>query len=99
MALGTILSCLITGQEPSIWIATKSLNCVIGTAASAPTASCYSKSQQTTQIFGCAISMPMAEKQRCAATAHAASHALQTKLSDRREKFLLKHQPALFRRN
>ena len=54
MALGTILSCLITELETLIWIATKSRNCVIGTAASAPTASCYSKSQQTARIFECA---------------------------------------------
>src|SRR4030095_5577701 len=96
MALGTILSCLITGQETSIWIATKSRICVIGTAASAPTAFCYWKSQQTVRIFGCAISTPRAEKQRCAATARAASHVLQTKSADRRQKFLLKHRPACF---
>src|SRR4030095_8189452 len=96
MALGTILSCLITGLGTLIWIATKSRNCVIGTAASAPTASCYSKSQQTARIFECAISTPTAEKQRCAAMARAASHALQTKSADRRQKFLLKHRPACF---
>src|SRR6476620_1842081 len=99
MALGTILSCLITGREASIWVAAKSRNCVIGIAASAPTASCYSKTQQAARIFGCVTLTPMAAKRRCAATAHAASHALQTKLSARRQQFLLKHQPALSPRN
>ena len=90
MALGTILSCLITGQEALIWIATKSHNCATGTAASAPTASCYSKSQQTARIFGCVTLTPMAAKRRCAATARDASRALQTNSPDSREKFLLK---------
>ena len=86
MALGTILSCLITGQETSIWIVTESRNCVIGTAALAQTGSCYWNSQQTARIFECAISTLMAEKRRCAATARAASRGLQTKSAGQKAK-------------